>query len=210
MKKILVLIVILCSLFVISSCGGGGGGISGDDAGGDTGNGDNGGGTEIGNGIDESLADVGVMKSIVLDSGLGFSYAITTTEKIIILGLTLDGEQMNSISIPSYIDGKEVVAIGESAFERACSGLTSIILPDTIKDIRHHAFIGCSGLTNINIPSNIIRIGAYAFCECSSLTLELSLPSSLKILGSCAFASCSSLYLALTSSVTSFHTISDT
>lgn len=198
MKKVLALIVMLCSLSVIFSCGGGGGsGSDNEDGLNDNGGGFEGGG-ETGTGSGDVLSDVGVMKSIILDSGLGFSYAITTTEKIIVLGLTTDGEQMSSISIPSYIDGKEVVAIGEAAFEMACSGLTSIILPDTVKDIRHHAFDRCRGLTSINIPSNIIRIGAYAFNECKQLTMELSFPSSLKILGSEAFFNCSSLYGTLT------------
>ncbi len=198
MKKIIInVFALLTFICLFINCGGGGGGNGGDSFwGGDDGNDGNGGSGGAGGdaGTGTALDDIGIMKSIVLDSGQGFSYAVTTTDKIIITGLTLEGEQWNSINIPSYIDGKEVVAIGKNAFKGASSGLTSISLPDSIIDIRQEAFSDCSGLVNINIPANVIRIGAYAFRECSNWTSELHLPDSLKLLGTCAFTFCSNLY----------------
>ena len=64
-----------------------------------------------------------------------------------IIGTCINAE----ISIPTEIDGYMVTAISNRAFS-GCSGLRSIIIPDTVTTIGYCAFINCSNLTSITLP----------------------------------------------------------
>lgn len=69
--------------------------------------------------------------------------------------------------IPS--DGS-VTIIGDYAFD-SCTGLTSIVFPDSITSIGNDAFDGCTGLTSIVIPDSVTSIGMNAFNGCNALTI---------------------------------------
>ena len=51
-----------------------------------------------------------------------------------------------------------------------CSGLTEIVIPDSVETIGGSAFFGCSGLTEITIGKGISYIGWEAFSGCNNLT----------------------------------------
>ena len=51
-----------------------------------------------------------------------------------------------------------------------CSGLTSIVIPNSVTAISAESFYGCSGLTYIEIPNSVTTIGYHAFDGCSGLT----------------------------------------
>ena len=71
--------------------------------------------------------------------------------------------------ILSMVDGLSVTSIGPWAF-RACSGITSITIPDSVTSIGQNAFEDCSGLTSITIPNSVTSIGYRAFSGCTGLT----------------------------------------
>ena len=50
-----------------------------------------------------------------------------------------------------------------------CLNLTSISIPNSVKDIGEWAFAGCSLLSSIDIPNSVISIGNIAFAGCLSL-----------------------------------------
>ena len=101
-----------------------------------------------------------------------------------------------------YILGEDVKRIGNSTFE-ACSGLTSITIPNSVTIIGNSAFSGCSGLTSITIPNSVTIIGNSAFSGCSGLT-SITIPESVTAIGSSAFQGCSSLTsITIPESVTS-------
>ena len=75
------------------------------------------------------------------------------------------------ITIPSEIDGYDVVGIGNSAFPE-CKGITRVSLPDKTEYIGDGAFSKCSNLEYIYDSWNscLTRIGDYAFNSCSKLS----------------------------------------
>ena len=93
-----------------------------------------------------------------------------------------------NLVIPSRVpyEGKEytVIAIDNVTFKNN-STLESILLPQTLRTIGHHAFEG-TGLTGVVLPDSLESIGEFAF-SCSSLQGSLTLPESLKSLGIGAF-----------------------
>lgn len=93
--------------------------------------------------------------------------------------------------LTSVIIPNSITTIGESAFQ-ACSGLTSVTIPTKVIEIGSFAFYGCSGLTSMTIPNNVTTIGRSAFRDCSSLT-SVSIPNSVTTIGGSVFRNCSSL-----------------
>ena len=100
-------------------------------------------------------------------------------EPIIIYEYTLDDADYatltkysgtaSSLSVPSTIDGYPIVAIGSGAFED-CTGLTSVILPDSITQIGSGAFRNCSRLKRIELPAKLEFLDQEAFAHCTSLS----------------------------------------
>ena len=59
--------------------------------------------------------------------------------------------------------------IATSAFS-GCSGLTSVIIPNSVTSICDNVFYNCTGLISIEIPNSVMRIGDSAFYGCTGLT----------------------------------------
>ena len=71
--------------------------------------------------------------------------------------------------IPSYIDGKRVLAIGANAFHGTNSKI--VYVPSTIRNIWNYAFYGC-GLTDVYFQGNSIYTESKAFS--GSVTIHCS------------------------------------
>ena len=70
--------------------------------------------------------------------------------------------------IPEKVEDIPVTAIGCSAFE-GVKGITSIKLPDTIRNIENNAFSRMADLTAINIPQAVVLVLDDSFSECYKL-----------------------------------------
>ena len=70
-----------------------------------------------------------------------------------------------------------------------CINLTSIGVPNSVKDIGEWAFAGCSLLSSIDIPNSVISIGNNAFAGCLSLKY-ISIPESVICLNGNPFGDC--------------------
>ncbi len=81
-----------------------------------------------------------------------------------------------SVIIPSTIDGKDIVWIGNNSF-RDKINITNIEIPDTVTRISAEAFKGCSELTSIIIASNVQSVGSDAFKDCDKLTIYANIAS---------------------------------
>lgn len=79
-----------------------------------------------------------------------------------------------------------VTSIGENAFSR--SGLSEIVMPDSLAEIGDYAFYECTGLTSVIIPDGVTTIGKEAFMNCSSLK-TMTIPASVATIGDNAVSS---------------------
>ena len=93
--------------------------------------------------------------------------------------------------LTSVVIGNSVTSIGEHAF-RDCSGLTSVELGNSLKSIGYAAFAYCSRLTSIKIPDSVTSIDDGAFYECSGLT-TVKISNSVTTIPYASFVGCTSL-----------------
>ena len=70
-----------------------------------------------------------------------------------------------------------------------CSGLHSVVLPNTVTDIDYGAFYNCVNMVDANIGNSVVNIGTYAFRGCRSLS-SMVLPESVDSIGDLAFYDC--------------------
>ena len=84
-----------------------------------------------------------------------------------------------------------ITSLRQYAFAYA-TGLTSVVLPNTITNLSHYAFFSCSKLLNITLPNSITKINNATFQGCSSLT-SIDIPTSVTEIGENAFNYCTSL-----------------
>ena len=106
----------------------------------------------------------------------GIYYNITSstdfTVAVTYKGVYIDSynkEYSGEVTIPNKVTYKgktySVTLIGYGAFS-SCSGLTSVVIPNSVTSIGDRAFEGCSGLTSVVIPNSVTSIGVYAFYDC--------------------------------------------
>ena len=98
-------------------------------------------------------------------------------------------EKYNGVSTDVVVPNS-VNRIYPSAFVR--SGITSIVIPDSVKEIDQEAFCDCSKLKKIEMPNGIIKINSCLFKGCSSLETVV-LPNTVIEICSEAFRDCVSL-----------------
>ena len=102
------------------------------------------------------------------------------------------------VVIPSDINGKKVVAIGNDAFRNL--GLTNIVIPNSITNIGISAFRQ-NKLTSVTIPDSVTSIGDYAFKN-NQLT-SVTIPDSVTSIGDSAFENNQLTSVTIPDSVTS-------
>ena len=100
---------------------------------------------------------------------------------------------IGNLVVPATVsDGTyPVTAIGNEVFEN-CTGLTSIIIPESIKWIWDRSFYGCAGLTSMIIPDSVMIVGDEAFKNCTGLQ-NVKIGGGATSIKSFAFENCTSL-----------------
>ena len=100
-----------------------------------------------------------------------FRYGIFTdihgTNYIEFTGFRNNSKPSGHITIPSRVRGRTVAKIGNNAFANA-SDLTSVVLPNTVREIGVSAFSG-TGIANLTIPHSVTYIGNSAFANTADL-----------------------------------------
>lgn len=118
-----------------------------------------------------------------------FNYTVNINDDtIIITGYTgSDGE----VTIPGIINFLPVTSIGDSAFNFN-SSLTTVVIPDGVRNIGSSAFLYCNNLASVAIPCGVTNIGSGAFQWCKSLT-DVIIPDGVTTFADSVFYDCISL-----------------
>ena len=108
-------------------------------------------------------------------------------------GITITGisGQPSEVVIPDTIDGKPVIAIGNSAF-RDKNQMTRVVIPATVTSIGVEAFRYCRSLSSVQLPASLTSLGERVFEDCDALT-AIAFPAGITSLPSEAFARCIAL-----------------
>ena len=102
----------------------------------------------------------------------------------------------------NYKIKKGTLTIAGSAFY-GCHSLTSVTIPDNVRNIGENAFGDCNALKSVTIPDSVISIGYGAFQYCSTLK-SVTIPDSVTNIDFRAFDGCYSLTnITIPDSVTS-------
>ncbi len=119
---------------------------------------------------------------------------------------------LTELSIPNYLNGVPVVAIGGCLYDgeddwRTLAGdtffndevtgdvgkhITKVTLPENLQTIEKYCFAGFSSLVEIELPNRLKAIKENAFLSCNSLT-EINLPASVTSILYNTFEGCTSL-----------------
>ncbi len=119
------------------------------------------------------------------DDVIPFEYRILEDDTVEILGYR---GKRRFITIPDYIEGRQVSSIGFRAFMGE-SRLRRIILPHYLKNIGDEAFSSCTNIISFDLPDGVKNIGEKAFADNIRLN-SLTLGSSLETVGDYAFEGC--------------------
>ena len=94
---------------------------------------------------------------------------------------------------PTYGDMSVVVLINNYAFDGK-TGLTGVVIPNTLEEIGYGAFANCTGLKSITFANDAVVavINADAFSGCASLE-SFTIPASVVSIGVNAFEGCTAL-----------------
>lgn len=125
-----------------------------------------------------------------------FLYYEEAPSGLVITGLTTIGKYQTSISIPSIIEGKKVIAIGFESDVKSVASLAvmksdfleTVVLPETLQLVGDFAFLNCTALKRVIFGGNHLSyVGKGAFAGCSSLE-EITIPDNVTAIGDFAFA----------------------
>lgn len=120
-----------------------------------------------------------------------FKYDVNENGELEITGYIYEGEKIVDVKVPSEIEGRQIVGIGNAAF-KAHKNISSVELPDSIEYIDEFAFAECKYLAKITLSKNLTNIGDGAFFKCGALK-KIDLPASLIEIGVAAFQDCIAL-----------------
>lgn len=116
------------------------------------------------------------------------TYAISGSETTL---LSVSNVSASNVIIPDSLGGHPLTVIGTGALN-GLNFITSITLPNSVKEIGLAAFRKCSALKSISIPAGVTVLHNSAFSDCRSL-VNINLPSSLTSIGKNVFENCNSL-----------------
>ncbi|MEV6689510.1 leucine-rich repeat protein, partial [Lysinibacillus fusiformis] len=108
--------------------------------------------------------------------GLNYSLSYRIVgDEVFISQLESLTEDVTSLEIPDYIEGKKVVYIGNRFSEKISinSKVQKLRLPTFLEEVGGYAFDKLVGITEMNYPSTLTKLGAGAFRRLQLTSLEI-------------------------------------
>lgn len=121
------------------------------------------------------------------DTEPGFSYTVSNGGVII----TNVEDVSGTVTIPSEIDGKDVIEIANGAFGGS-SNITEVYIPDSVVKLGETAFAYSTGIKRVRLSKALKTIPNGAFNQCESL-IGITIPYGVTKIEDNAFSSCPSL-----------------
>ena len=118
----------------------------------------------------------------------GLTYRVYTDHAV----LTDKNTSEANVIIKSMVDGRPVMGIDQSVFRKGRSYTSSVVLPNTLVNIRYCAFYKVSRLKTVSIPQSVRIIDTSAFSTCENLEYVDIAPGCTH-LGYRAFGNCKNL-----------------
>ena len=138
-----------------------------------------------------NASDTLIATSTLNGISVSFEYKLNDAGQVTDLVCTNASALSGSVTVPGTLEGKTVVSLGNNAFKGA-SNITSVVIPESIKEIGLWAFSGCTSLSNVNL-GNVEKLSNMAFNNCTALT-SIKLPKTLtKIASGAPFSGCTNL-----------------
>ena len=113
-----------------------------------------------------------------------YTYTLDDANRATITGYSGNA---TALYIPDEIDGHEVVAIGDRAFENR-TDLRTVMIPDSVTEIEAYSFNNCTNLSNVTLSKSLKYMGGRAFGSCEKIT-QIEIPKSLDNCGNSGYAS---------------------
>ena len=113
---------------------------------------------------------VGLRKGDVITNGI-YRYKVTNTMvdgsgEVEVIGF-VKGRSAKKVSIPKSVAWNgikyNVTSVGTRAFIKN-KKIRNIVIPDSVRKIRHKAFYACPNVKKLTIGKNVSFMGAHAFC----------------------------------------------
>lgn len=130
------------------------------------------------------------------------SYTVISDDEVQVNGYTSEATMGGALVIPATVSYNqhtfEVVEVKAGAFHdtKQTMGITSVVLPSTMKRLQNSAFQKCSKLTSVSLNEGLEYIGNRAFCQDSALVF-IAIPSTVTTMGDFMFGYCISLETVL-------------
>ncbi len=125
----------------------------------------------------------GEVKNGKTDAGMTYEYS---GDRCVITGTEAD--KSGELTVPSVIDGRKVIAVGENVF--ANNNYDSIVIENGVTYIGNMAFYKSSVIKNIELPESVVELGVDAFTLCNELQ-SVKINGPLKIyINNNAFSNC--------------------
>ena len=142
------------------------------------------------------LADRSLLKEVIFPETINYIpkrsfYDCSSLERVVAKGVWNIHEQaFSGCSALKEFDISKVKTIGSHAFYN-CVSFSLPIVSDVLSSIEDYAFAK-SGITEMLLPNTLTTLGSNAFSECTALK-KVAIPSSIKTIGQCAFSGCKNL-----------------
>ena len=144
----------------------------------------------------ENLLEITIPDSVLTIERRAFAHCYNLASVTLSENLSVIEEGVFSLcrSLAEIYIPASITTIGSNAFSY-CAFIT-LIIPDTVLEIKNGAFSNCTNLSSIVLSSNITYIADSLFVDCSSLT-SVSIPNNVTSIGfySFAFTTISEIYI---------------